>query len=77
MRDIKRIRKFCNELADIWEEYCPDWRFGQLMCNVLGEMSAEKDPFFPEEKEMMDYFKKFFNVKNNCVYEEDNVNDSV
>ena len=47
------------------------------MCNVLGEMSAEKDPFFPEEKEMMDYFKKFFNVKNNCVYEEDNVNDSV
>lgn len=75
MRDIKRIRKFCNELADIWEEYCPDWRFGQLICNVFGTMRI--DPFFPEEKEMIEYFKQFFDIENNCVYKEDNVNDSV
>ena len=31
MRDPKRIRKFCNELADLWESKCPDLRFGQIM----------------------------------------------
>ena len=61
MRDIKRIKKFCNDLASIWESKCPDWRFGQLMSNVLGQMQAEgRDCFFPEEKEMIDYFTKFF-----------------
>lgn len=63
MRDKKRISKFCNELADIWEKNCPDWRFGQLICNVFGEMACERDPFFPEEKEMIEYFKKYFDRK--------------
>lgn len=61
MRDKKRIRKFCNELALIWEQECPDWRFGQLMMNVLGDMARNgRDPFFPEEEEMLNYFKKYF-----------------
>ena len=61
MRDIKRIRKFCNELADIWEENTFDWRFGQLICNVFGQMAAEgRDPFFPEEDEMIKYFRNYF-----------------
>lgn len=61
MRDKKRIKKFCDELANIWETNVPDWRFGQLICNVFGEMAGEnRDPFFPEEKEMMEFFKKFF-----------------
>ena len=34
MRDPKRIRKFCNELADLWESKCPDLRFGQIMAYV-------------------------------------------
>lgn len=64
MRNPKRIKKFCNELADIWEEYVPDWRFGQLICNVFGEMAGEnRDPFFPEEKEMIEYFRKFFKIE--------------
>ena len=58
MRDINRIDKFCKELADIWKENCPDWRFGQLMVNVLNSMP--KDPFFPEEDEMIAFFKDFF-----------------
>lgn len=62
MRDIKRIRKFCNELATIWETHCPDWRFGQMVSNVLGDMqSGGRDIFFPEEKEMIEYFKNYFN----------------
>ena len=61
MRDIKRIRKFCNELAGIWEEKVCDWRFGQLICNVFGQMAAEgRDPFFPEEDEMIEYFRNYF-----------------
>lgn len=64
MRDIKRIRKFCNELAGIWEENVPQWRFGQLICNVFGQMAADgRDPFFPEENEMIDYFKNYFEIE--------------
>lgn len=66
MRDIKRIKKFCNELADLWANNVPDWRFGQLICNVFGQMAAEsRDPFFPEENEMIDYFKNYFNNGEN------------
>ena len=61
MRNPNRIYKFCNELATIWHDNCPDWRFGQLMSNVLCSMAAEgRDPFFPEEDEMIEYFKKYF-----------------
>ena len=60
MRDPKRIKKFCDQLAEIWESQCPDWRFGQMMVNVLGAMS--RDPFFYEEDEMMEYFKKYFHL---------------
>lgn len=60
MRDINRIDKFCNELAEVWKKV-PDWRFGQLMLNVLGEMQSEgRDPFFPEEDEMIEYFRNYF-----------------
>lgn len=56
MRDPKRIRKFCNRLAAAWEQL-PDWRFGQLMVNALGEM--KRDPFFPEDDEMIEYLEKY------------------
>ena len=61
MRDVKRIKKFCDELATVWEKNCPDWRFGQLICNVFGEMAMERDPFFSEEDEMIKFFKDYFN----------------
>lgn len=61
MRDVKRIKKFCDELALVWENNCPDWRFGQMICNVFGEMAMERDPFFPEEDEMIKFFKDYFN----------------
>lgn len=57
MRDPKRIRKFCNHLADIWESQCPDWRFGQLIMNVL-----TKDPFYTEDDEMMEIFERYFHL---------------
>jgi len=59
-RDANRIRPFLNRLATCWEKV-PDWRFGQLMMNVLGEMSSNgRDPFFPEEDEMIQFFEDYF-----------------
>jgi len=62
MRDPKRIRKFCDRLAAVWERV-PDWRFGQLMSNVLGEYVAEtkRDVFFPEDEEMISFFEAYMN----------------
>lgn len=59
MRDPKRIHKFCGRLAKAWM-MLPDWRFGQLMCNMLGEMaSGGRDPFFPEEDEMIKFIEDY------------------
>ena len=63
MRSKDRIIPFMLELAKIWQEKCPDWRFGQLMSNVLN--SFDRDPFFIEEDEMLDRFKKYFNIEVN------------
>lgn len=56
MRNPKRIRVFCNKLADIWEEECPDWRFGQLIGNVFGGV----DRFYTEEEDMIKLFETYF-----------------
>ena len=61
MRDPKRIRKFCNRLAKAWEMY-PDLRFGQFMVNVLG--ACDRDPFFPEDDEMIKHIENWV-AKNN------------
>lgn len=61
MRDINRIRKFCDELADIWERKCPDWRFGQLVLNIMN--SDEMDdviPFYVEDDKMIEYIRSHF-----------------
>ena len=64
MRKIDRIEPFMLELAKIWKENCPDWRFGQLMSNVLN--SFEIDPFFIEEDNMLERFKKYFDIDDKC-----------
>ena len=58
MRDSSRIKPFMEKMAEIWEKNCPDWRFGQLMSNVLN--SFDTDPFFIEEDDMIKRFEKFF-----------------
>ncbi len=57
MRDTKRIKPFLEEIEKLWEKV-PDWRFGQLIVNVLG--TCKKDPFFYEEDEMLELWKEFF-----------------
>lgn len=64
IRNPDRIDKFCNELAKLWHKV-PDWRFGQLMSNVLGAMQTSgRDIFFPEEDEMLKFFQDYFKEAN-------------
>lgn len=63
MRDPKRIDDFCDRLKDVWRNV-PDWRFGQLMMNLLGEMKASgRDPFFSEDDEMIGFLEGYFKWK--------------
>ena len=62
MRNPDRIEPFLNRLGKVWKKV-PDWRFGQLMVNVLG--SLDRDPFFPEDDEMIKHFENYFKEKNN------------
>lgn len=59
MRDINRIDNFLKKIMVYWKKV-PDWRFGQLILNVLG--TSKIDPFFLEEDEMLSLFEKFFNT---------------
>lgn len=54
MRDINRIKPFCDELAELWSKH-PDLRFGQIMNNIARYMQMEhrRDMFFMEEDELM------------------------
>lgn len=64
MRNPERIDEFCLELARIRKTQVPDWRFGQLVSNVSGQMESEgKDIFFPEDEEMLLYLKKYFHIE--------------
>ena len=62
MRNPNRIRPFCDELAALWQSYVPDWRFGQLISNVFGEIIAQtkRDIWFMEEDEIMEEIRKYF-----------------
>ena len=58
MRNPDRIKPFLERLGNVWEENASDWRFGQLMSNVLNLMDI--DPFFVEDDEMIEYFENYF-----------------
>jgi hypothetical protein len=55
MRDPKRIDDFMYHLAYLWEKYCPDWRFAQLMSNFYSYYKS--DCFYNEEDQFMEKFE--------------------
>ena len=63
MIKVERLDKFYDELKEIHKKSFPDMRFGQLMMNFLGFVNSTKkrDPFFPEEEEMLELFKEYAN----------------
>ena len=56
-RDIKRIDGYMARLAGMWK-CVPDWRFGQMMCNLLG--SCGRDPFFVEDDKLFAAMEQAF-----------------
>lgn len=63
MRNKERIDTFTWEFAEIWKRSFPDLRFGQLFMNFFGWLQSkkEKDPFFPEKPDMIEYFREYAN----------------
>lgn len=60
MRDPDRMTDFMQRLRDIWQQECPDWRFGQLICNVFSQLDF--DPFMLEDNQMLYEFERYFNL---------------
>lgn len=60
MRDPNRIDQFVQELGEIWKTQCPDWRFGQLIFNVI---AATGDPFYLEDDAMLGRIKEYFKIE--------------
>jgi len=70
MRDVKRIRKFCNRLATALE-LLPDLWFGQLIYNIFRRMQADgKDPFYPEDDSIIEYIEKYVESKTGVALSE-------
>lgn len=40
MRDRDQQTRIIKKLETVWEEFHPDWRFGQLMFNLTREYDA-------------------------------------
>lgn len=59
MRDPQRLNEFYSELRVIHQTQCPDWRFGQMIVNVLGDT----DPFYWEEEKTLEAFRKYFRLQ--------------
>lgn len=59
MRDVNRIKPFCDEFAELWEKY-PDLRFGQLIVNAVKytQFAHGKDAFYMEDDEFMEVLKE-------------------
>lgn len=66
MRDVDRLDKFYDELKEIHKKNFPDWRFGQMITNVLGDWQAKnkRDIFFLEEDEMIQIFRDYVKAGN-------------
>lgn len=56
MRDPERIEPFMAQLTELWREV-PDWRFGQLIMNLLSFYG--RDPFYTEDEQMAQTIARF------------------
>jgi len=61
MRDPKRIDGYMKRLGAVWKDY-PDFRFGQLLMNLLGDVQKEvgMDLFYVEDEAFFDAFEKCY-----------------
>ena len=60
MRKSERLDYFYDEKCRLHKKYLNDWRVGQLDSNFYGWLMAQgRDLFFPEEDEMLRWFKQY------------------
>lgn len=61
MRKSERLDYYYDEKCRLHKKYLPDWRVGQLDSNFYGWLMEEqkRDLFFPEEDEMLRWFKMY------------------
>lgn len=57
MRDEGRIMPLCIQIASLWQYFCPDTRFMQLMSNFAVWYGA--DPFYMEDDEFLAKFEEY------------------
>ena len=57
MRDPKRIPEILKELEEFWKQV-PDWRLGQVISNFSYEMTGNNDPFYIEDKDLLELLKQ-------------------
>lgn len=64
-RDPRRIYSFLSDLGVLWATQCPQWRFGQLMENVMRYIRNNgDDPFYLEETAFREYIEKYLKVND-------------
>ena len=61
MRSADRLDYMYDEMCRLHKKYVSDWRFGQLCSNFFGWLMnvQGRDLFFPEEDEMLRWFKMY------------------
>lgn len=59
MRDPNRIDKFLTKFGEYWKQV-PDWRFGQVVENVMRATSGTSQTFFIEDEDFLKNMKVFF-----------------
>lgn len=57
MRNPNRIYPLCIEIAVLWANKCPDWRFGQLICNF--QAWKKSDCFYLEDDNFLKELKTY------------------
>lgn len=78
MREKARIRKFCDELAALWEEKRPNMRFGQIVVSLNQALDKPRhDLFSLEDEEMLDVLRRFFSKEYQTSLREDNRGDAL
>lgn len=62
MRNPNRLHTLYAELKRIHMTYCPDWRFGQFMSNVIARMG---DTFYIEDDKIIERVEALFKKEEN------------
>lgn len=61
MKKSDRLDYMYDEMCRLHKKYVPQWRYGQLCSNFFGWLMnvQGRDLFFPEEDEMLKWFKQY------------------